>query len=353
MRKIGLDREHMKICGRTTKLGEILYLGYSGSYVEFETVTSRVEATFCTDREVMEEIYHGWAAVYVDDEREPSMRFALTQPQQTLTIFEEQTARKVKLRIVKMSEAAFGLVGIKDLLVEGEAPVLPTPVRDRKIEFIGDSITCGYGNEGVNGVDVFCTSQENPEDAYAILTAKSVDADYQLVSWSGIGIITNWVPETAEEPLEEILMPKLYQYRDLRLDEKLGLPEEKWNFTEYKPDLVVIFIGTNDDSYVRNKEDRKEVFGTKYERFLEQVHISNPDAAMLCILGTMGQNLCEEEAKRVEDFKRIHPTVKIEAMLMPQQLEEDGIGADGHPSKTTHRKAAELLSARIREYMGW
>lgn len=353
MGKIGLDRENVKISGRTTKLGEILYLGYSGSYLEFEAVTSQILATFCTDKEVMEKIYRGWVAVYVDDEREPSLRFELESPEQTVTVFEEQAERKVKIRIEKLSEAAFGLVGIKDLIVEGDHPVVPTPVKDRKVEFIGDSITCGYGNEGINGKDVFCTSQENPEDAYAILTAKSLNADYQLVSWSGIGIITNWVPETAEEPLEEILMPKLYQYRDLRLDEKLGLPEEKWDFNEYRPDLVVIFLGTNDDSYVRNKEDRKEVFGTKYERFLEQVHKSNPEAAMLCILGTMGQNLCEEEAERVEAFKRLHPDVKIEAMKMPKQLDEDGIGSDGHPSKTTHRKAAELLGAKIRDYMGW
>ena len=350
---VALDRTNVKISGRTTKVGDTLYLGYSGAYVEFEATTARVQVTFCTDREVMEEIYRGWVAVHIDGAKEPSMRFELTQPEQTVTIFEEAAARKVKIRIVKMSEAAFGIVGIKDLFVECDTPVIPTPAKDRRIEFIGDSITCGYGNEGINGKDVFCTAQENPEDAYAILTADKLDADYHLVSWSGIGIITNWVPETAEEPLEEILMPDLYQYRDLRLAEKLGLPKEKWDFGEYVPDLVVIFIGTNDDSYVRNKADRKENFGRRYYKFLEQVHESNPDSAILCILGTMGQNLCEEEAERVETFRKAYPAVRIEAIEMPQQLEEDGIGSDGHPSKITHRKAAELLSSKIREFMGW
>ena len=353
MMKVALDRKNVKILGRTTKVDDTLYLGYSGAYIEFEAETSKVEVTFCTDKEVMEEIYRGWVAVHIDGAKEPAMRFELAQPEQTVTIFEEAQARKVTVRITKLSEAAFGIVGLKDLTVEGDKGVIPTPAKDKKIEFIGDSITCGYGNEGVNGTDVFCTSQENPEDAYAILTAEEVDADYHLVSWSGIGIITNWVPETAEEPLEEILMPDLYQYRDLRLAEKLDLPKEKWDHSEYVPQLVIIFIGTNDDSYVRNKADRKEVFGGRYYKFLEQVHSCNPDAAILTILGTLGQNLCEEEAERVADFCKAYPGVKIESMVMPQQLEADGIGSDGHPSKTTHRKAADLLSAKVKEFMNW
>ena len=113
-----LDRTNVKISGRTTKVGDTLYLGYSGAYVEFEATTARVQVTFCTDREVMEEIYRGWVAVHIDGAKEPSMRFELTQPEQTVTIFEEAAARKVKIRIVKMSEAAFGIVGIKGLFVE-------------------------------------------------------------------------------------------------------------------------------------------------------------------------------------------------------------------------------------------
>lgn len=350
---VALNRTYLKISGRTTLVGDTLYLGFSGAYIEFEAETAKIQVTFCTDREVMEEIYRGWVAIYIDGSKEPSMRFDLTQPEQTVTIFEEPSARKVRIRITKMSEAAFGLVGIRNLVTEGDKPLIPTPEKARKIEFIGDSITCGFGNEGLDGVDVFCTAQENPQDAYAILTAEALDADYQLVSWSGIGIITNWIPETEDEPLEEILMPKLYRYRDLRLCEKLGLLEETWDFAEYVPDLIVIFLGTNDDSYVRNKDDRKEYFGSRYYSFLEQVHESNPSAAILCILGTMGQNLCEEEAKRVAAFQAAHPQVRIESMVMPDQLPEDGIGSEGHPSKVTHRKAAELLSAKIKEFLEW
>ena len=347
------DREHVRIAGRTTTVGDILYLGFSGSFIEFETKAAQVRVTFCTDEEVPEATYRGWAAVLVDDGKEPVRRLALAGPKQTMTVFSEKTARKVKLRIVKMSEAAFGLVGIQEIETESDAPVIPTQPLERRIEFIGDSITCGYGNEGVLDRDVFCTEQENPLDAYAILTADALQAEYQLVSWSGIGIITNWVPETAEEPAHEIWMPELFPYRDRRLCEKLGLPLEEWDASEFMPDLVVIHLGTNDDSYVRNKRDREEYFGQEFYAFLQHVHENRPGAAILCALGVMGQNLCDEEKRQVERFKQAHPEVRADFVTLPQQKEEDGIGADSHPSKVTHRKTAAILTEKIREFMSW
>lgn len=35
------------------------------------------------------------------------------------------------------------------------------------------------------------------------------------------------------------------------------------------------------------------------------------------------------------------------------QLASDGYGASWHPSEATHTKAADKLTARIKEIMGW
>lgn len=364
-------RECMKIMGRTTQTGDVLYLGFSSSYIEFETVASRIAATLCTDEKPMEESFLGCFAVYLDDAKEPALREALREPEQTFVLFEEEQPRRVKLRLVKMSEAAFGLVGVKEFEITDSADstgcthsagaaqdkhdiiVTKTPDRPHRMELIGDSITCGYGNEGVLGRDVFTTAQENPEEAYAVLTANALNADYQLVSWSGIGLISNWVPEDVNEPREEMLVPWLYPYRDLRLCEKLGLPLEKWDDSQYRPELIVLHLGTNDDSYVRNIPDRMAVFGGAYYAFLEYVHEHQPQAAILCALGTMGQNLCGEVARQAERFAAEHPEVRIDSLVLPEQKEEDGIATDFHPSKITHKKAAQALTAKVREFMGW
>lgn len=369
--KVKPCRERMKIMGRTTQAGDVLYLGFSASYIEFETVASRIAATLCTDENPMEESLLGRFAVYLDDGKEPALREALREPEQTFVLFEEERPRRVKLRLVKMSEAAFGLVGVKEFEITGSAGstgstdsvgaaqdehdivVTKTPDRPHRMELIGDSITCGYGNEGVLGRDVFTTAQENPEEAYAVLTANALNADYQLVSWSGIGLISNWVPEDVNEPREEMLVPWLYPYRDLRLCERLGLPLEKWDDSQYRPELIVLHLGTNDDSYVRKIPDRQAVFGAAYYAFLEYVHEHQPQAAILCVLGTMGQNLCGEVARQAERFTAEHPGVRIDSLVLPEQKEEDGIATDFHPSKITHRKTAQALAAKVREFMGW
>lgn len=347
------DKNIMKICGRSTRIAKDLYLGYSGSYVEFEAVTDHIEVTFLSDEIAEEDNLKPYVAVFVNNEKTEHMRFALTAPEETICIYQSDDILPVTIRITKMSEAAFGLVGIREIKIAGDSTPKPTAEKERKIEFIGDSITCGYGNEGVVNVDVFCTRQENPEDAYAILTANALQADYHLVSWSGIGVISDWVDETVNEPREEILMPDLYQYTDLRLCEKLNLPKEHWNFTIYRPDLVVINLGTNDDSYVRTYDDRRETFGKQYFAFLEQVHKNNPQAAILCVLGIMYQRLVPEEQKQVSLFRAKYPDVKIDHFELPLQKEEDGMGADFHPSKITHQKSAALLTEKIRSFMNW
>lgn len=395
--KVKPDSRTMKIMGRTTQMRDVLYLGFSASYLEFETIADHISVTMCTDETVMEECHLGWFAVYLDDQKQPVLRQALTKPEETFVIFHEERERRVKLRLVKMSEAAFGLVGVKEFEilrggcagqdavkkdvmgqdavkngaagnddagkdigqdetaqeVKNDISIIKTPARPHRMEVIGDSITCGYGNEGVLNKDTFTTSQENPEEAYAVLTANALNADYQLVAWSGIGVITNWVPEDVNEPLEEILMPELYPYRDRRLCERLGLSLAEWDAAQYEPELVVLHLGTNDDSYVRKIPERQAYFAEKYYAFLEEIHRKNPQAAILCTLGVLGQNLCEEEEKQMARFAVAHPDVKTAYLVLPEQDEVDGIGADFHPSKRTHQKTAALLTQKIKEFMNW
>lgn len=358
-----IDNLNVRISGRTTLLDGVLYLGFSGSYIEFVVTGKLLSVDFVSDEPVMREDknseYYCPGYPYSDDtllgqvmillDGKQLDRFALNESRVSKSYLLEAGSHEVK--IIKMNEAAFGLVGIEAIDTEGE--IIPSEKSERRIEFIGDSITCGYGVEGILDKDVFCTEQENPTKAYAILTANRLSADYQLVSWSGIGIITNWVPETVNEPLEEILMPWLYPYRDRRLCERKNLPLEEWDFSEYVPDVIVIYLGTNDASYVRSIPERQEYFGGKYGEFLEYVHEKNKKSAILGILGTMDGSLIDEERRRFELFNSKYPDVKAEFMALPLQNNEDGIGTDSHPSAVTHQKASELVASKIKEMMNW
>lgn len=346
--KFRAEEKKVKTMGRTLYLEGIRLLTHSASYVEFEFVGKRAEAILWSNCNEFPLSERAWIAVFIDDEETPSSKFSLNETQNIYLLYDSKIRKKTKIRIVKLSEAAYAKVGIIEIITDNPKPIVPTPYKERKIEFIGDSITCGYGNES-RLVDVpFTTEEENPLGAYAAIVAKNFQADYHLVSSSGIGMISQYVPETSNEPVTDCLMPSFYLYTDASMSSCLGLKEwEKWDSTKFTPDLIVINIGTNDASYTRNIPERVEKFEKEYFRFLEEVRKVNPKSILLCILGVMGQDLCPSVNHQVELFREEYKDERVFFLELEIQKEEDGVGTDGHPSKTTHQKVANQIIDKI------
>lgn len=346
----------VKITGRTLWINTVRYLSYSGSSISFTFTGKRAEADIYSDSPDWEEHLKGWAAVYINDETTPRKRFLLEKREDTYVLFESEKEETVTVRLVKYSEAAFGKCGVRKLRIDTDKLLTPPKALEHRIEIIGDSITCGYGVEAKSGEEVFHTATENPAKSYSLLTAGKLNAEVHLVSWSGIGIISNWVPEDATEPLNEWLMPMLYQYTDASTSKLLYGEEkdkwEKWDFSRYVPELIVINLGTNDTSYCKDIKDRQEYFEKEYRKFLNYVAEHNKTAHILCVLGTMEQKLCPMVEQAVKEQQK-KDGARISYLHLPLQPEEDGRGADFHPSGLTQRKTAELVTAEIRRIMGW
>lgn len=153
----------------------------------------------------------------------------------------------------------------------------------RKIEFFGNSITCGYAiNDTIN--DSPTGYYENNYDAYAAITARHFNAQYYCTSKSGIGIMVSWFP---------LIMPEMYD----RLDPIDST--SKWDFSKYTPDLVVINLLQNDSWLVNmpDNEQFKNKFGTKppgenyiinaYKSFVQTIRKTYPETQIICMLGNM------------------------------------------------------------------
>lgn len=346
------NKSNYRLSGRVTRQEGVLYLGYSASFLEFTFKGTKVEAEFITDRLDWEEIHRAQVAVFVNGADTPALRIPLTKEKERFVLYESEEAKEVTLRIMKYSEAAFNALGIAALEVEGE--LLPPPVaKNKRIEVIGDSITCGYGIEGVVDVDTFTTYQENPWNAYGCRVARALDADFSLISWSGNGIISHYVDESVNEPRnDEALMPELYFYEDYSADLRRGKARADFirrDFTTYQPQLIIINLGTNDGSYTRNIPARDRAFINGYVKFLCQIREVNPDANILCTVGLMRNEtnaLVAEAVERVNAFGDKKVFFK-EAFM--QNGEADGIGADWHPTESTQKKFAEYLLKFIEE----
>lgn len=331
---------NVKLLGRTTYENQIRYLSYSCSGIEFEVTGTKVEAVLWSDGDNWTPELRAWMAVFIDDEVVPSKRFCLDQEEGSYVLFESAEEKHVKVTLLKYSEAAFAKVGIKKLKIQGSTPI-PTPQKALKIEFIGDSITCGYGDEGQFEVDTFTTAQENPYLAYAAQTAVRLQADYHLVAWSGIGILSSWTPEDKINRREQ-MMPKLYPYTNLALSSITGT-KPLWDFSAFQPDVVVICLGQNDASYTRGKPEREAAFEAVYYQFLWMVRMYHPNAKIICTLGGMGGELYPQIEKAVESYKENERDANIFSFALSNMTESEGIGTDSHPTLKTHQKMTNEL----------
>lgn len=337
------DENNVRVIGRTAYRDGVRWLGYSLSGVEFDFCGTSLSAELSTDwvnDEPWKHIFQPYIAVIADGKLEK--RFAVNEGKAVYEIFSCEKAEKVRIRIVKLSENAFSKVGLSALFADGE--IMPTkPLSERRIEFVGDSITCGFGIEGKSAAEGFTTATENPLENYASLAAERLGAEYQLVSWTSIGVYSNSVKDDRTEPDNGWTMPVIYDHTDKSTDLMLGLEPKLWDFSRFAPQLIVVNLGTNDKDFTRGIPERTAAFENCYREFILHIREKNPQAYILCVLGVMGQELCPQ----VENAVKSLADEMISAMRFDVQSEADGIGSEEHPSLATHKKMSDRLFEEI------
>ncbi len=230
---------------------------------------------------------------------------------------------------------------------EGSAllPVSPKPLR---VEFIGDSITCGYGNEVSTTTPEmfpFTTINENANAAYGAVAARLLDAEYVAVASSGRGVQRNYADGGGE------LAAAFYV--DTLPDDAAAPP---WDFSRYTPDVVVINLGTNDFS---PPGPDHPAYVTAYTNFLTQVRGHYPGALLLAVVGTMlsdgfpaGVNAWTTNqadvsgvvaALTAQGDSRVHYLA-----LTPQSAP---FGEDYHPTLATHQTMGTAVANEIQRLL--
>jgi len=249
---------------------------------------------------------------------------------------------KHTIELVRRTEASVGEVQFLGFNMTGGSLLAPPAASSRRIEFIGDSITCGYGNEGTSQYQSFTTKNENAYLAYGALTSRLLNADPTTVCWSGKGVIRNYGGDTND------MMPAVYS-RILPYNTTL-----LWDSSKWIPQVVVINLGTNDFSVgIPNKT----TFTTAYSSFVGRIRSQYPNAHIYCAIGPMlnGDNLisAKDFINTVVTQKKSSGDQKIHFLEFPMQDGTTGFGEDWHPSVKTHELMANQLAAAIRQDLGW
>lgn len=249
----------------------------------------------------------------------------------------------------KRSGQDFGSIVIGEVTTDGT--LVSTTPRERQVEVIGDSISVGYGLEGMNPC-VNSAEVENNGKTYAVLAAEALDSDYSIVAWSGRGLTRNYADGSLDDTP---VMPELYT--------RYGAndPAESYTFPEaWSPDVVVINLGTNDWSYlgVRDPMD-PAVFTEAMIEFVQTVQGNYPNATFFFVTSPM----LNDDSPTAEDAQHSTHAEALENViveiggdnmhLLDWPAQGPDVGCDYHPNAETHAAQAKVLAEAIAAEMEW
>ena len=338
--------EYVKLTGRTGENNGIRWLIHSASKAEFKFKGTKASIVIRSDASINEDITsHARFAVYVNGVR--TLDHIVTKMEETLEIFSSENTEDVRISIVKLSEASSSVFGIKSISVTASGDIEPLAEKKTKIEFIGDSITCGYGIDDLNTEHRFSTSSEDATKTYAYKTAAAFDADYSILAYSGYGIVSGHSDGVKRRT--SMLVPDTYELLGKNhgsADSVINL-SVKWDFRSFVPDYIVINLGTNDESYTKSDPGRRNEFAEAYVDFLKMIRKNNPGAHIIATLGIMGAGLysCIEEA--VKSYSSETGDSNISTLRFWTQDGSTGFAAAWHPTEATNEIAAKALIEHI------
>jgi len=213
--------------------------------------------------------------------------------------------------------------------VDSLVPLPPLP--QRRIEFIGDSFTAAESNEA--------KEQELPWEArfpltnidggFAAVIARHFGAEAHMTCRSGSGMVCDW------QGNPEMTIPKRFD----RTFMDAALP--KWDFARWVPGVVVICLGLNDYSGLRDgagvvPREKSAMFRDGYRRFLATLRGVYPHVKIVAVASFA--EWIRLNVRQVVDSERSEG--REDVFYAQYDRFEGGYVANGHPTVATHRKMA-------------
>lgn len=225
-------------------------------------------------------------------------------------------------------------VCIHTLTING-AFLAPPAEKQMKMEFLGDSITCGYGVLGLPTCRRWNAIDEDATCSYAALTAAHFNAEARFESISGHGVVRNFGKD------RRVRIPKAFLLAGSEPD------TEPWDFSDgFVPDVVVINAGTNDVAGGVTEEEMYE----GATAFIQLIREHYPNAKIVWTYGLMNTNFIKPLSACVEAIRETDKNVWF-MPTTPIYTHKGETGANGHPGIVGHRRLAKELIAFLKEIL--
>ncbi len=275
-----------------------------------------------------------------------------------------------RVRIFKDCQAMNGdtehLLSVVALKWE-DGEILPPPDADLKIEFVGDSLTSGEGTIGAVQETDWVTSFFSSMPCFTKKTADLVNAEFCTISQGGWGIAAGWDNNPATVIVD--IYDKVCACAKSQQAISLGAGEQA-DVQDWKADVVVINLGTNDYSGFCNEAWVDPYTGERYKlhknedgsfaeqdaalirremgRLLRKIRALHPDAKMVWCYGMIPGELAPLLQQGLAQYQQ--ETGDFCDFLRLVEVTEKTMGARWHPGAECHAQAAQLLANWIRSH---
>jgi len=263
------------------------------------------------------------------------------------------------IEIFKRTESQVGASAFKGLRIQTTKTLLPPdPKPSRKIEFIGDSYTCGYGDEASipapptgNPNTGFHSVNENNYKAWGAIIGRDLNAEYHCTAYSGRGMYRNNTGSTTGT------LPSMYG--NINPDDA----STTWNMANYIPDVVVIHLGTNDFAPEQTSSPSmvdSTTFVNTYISFVSTLRGYYPSAKIICVVPNSETDYYPAGFKTLTRLTSyLHAVTNhfsgtdnnvFYFALTPQS---PPYGEDWHPCAATQQSMATQIESFIKTNAGW
>jgi hypothetical protein len=261
------------------------------------------------------------------------------------------------IMIVRRTE---GTGGVNDFfgfgLDTGKTLFSPGAKTTKKMEIIGDSITCGSATEYNAAVptavaDLPCLYGgciQNGDMSFGMQLARMYGAEGRTISRGGIGIYRN-----CNNCTPNYQMPAVYP--NMYFEQAPSGSSLTWNFSSWQADVVIVALGTNDfDPTLSPSSPDPAAFKAAYSDFLTSLRTYYQNAYILCteplpswVSSNAGVYISAVVAAKADaKIKYIAVNNPPIAAGFPLQANEYA-GDNTHPLVASHTKFANALKAWI------
>lgn len=268
------------------------------------------------------------------------------------SLVDQLPAGKHSISLIKRTESSVGKSSFGGFIIENGDIINPKQLPNFKMEFIGDSWTCGYGNEvkTTSPNTGFHSINEDNTKAWGYILAKRFNSQYHATAISGRGMYRNNTgSKNGTLPIEF---------------NNIHLGNTNWVHSNYIPDIVLIHLGTNDfypETAVPIKMFDSAAYVSTYINFIADIRSKYSNSTdIVCVFGNSKSDWWPSGLRHLSRWRYYinavvqhynsngdHKVYKFE-----QVPQTSPYGEDWHPTIISHNKMAEEISPFIKSISG-